>query len=175
MRLRSRIAGRKGGRGVSRRRSRPRGGGGRGETWGRGCPVRRRATGARDASPGDRPCPAPGWPRAALPPRPRPRPGPGSWRGGRRRWPEGRPTRPARRRRRRHGPPWAAGNRQAAGLASGAAAHAVAVLPRDAASPGRGVGAGPADLDAGTHGLAPCGLTTGARASTGGDGWPLGA
>jgi len=61
---------------------------------GAGCPLLRMAPGACDASRGDRPGPAPVWPRAAIPQRPRPPPGPVSWRGGRRRPPARRAPRP---------------------------------------------------------------------------------
>jgi transposase len=70
-------------------------------------------------------------------------------------------------------PPWAAVNRQAAGLDSGAASHDVAVPPRDDASPVRCCGACPADLEALADGLAAWGMTTVARESTGVSGLPL--
>jgi len=58
-------------------------------------------------------------------------------------------------------------NLHAAGIDVGAEAHCVAVPPRDAPQPVRSVGAYTADLDTLADWLLPCGITTGARESTG--------
>jgi hypothetical protein len=65
-------------------------------------------------------------------------------------------------------PQLAAVNLHAAGIDVGAESHDVAVPPSDACSPVRCVGACTADLAALADGLATCGMTTVALASTGG-------